>query len=90
MVIPIIVLHSDGGGIATEPEIISRGFVYMDNSENLITEAKEITRKVIENLTDEQKHETQTVQDEIRSALRRFFAKQMQRSPLVLPVVMRV
>ncbi|MDE0481621.1 MAG: ribonuclease J [Candidatus Poribacteria bacterium] len=90
MVIPIIVLHSDGGAIATEPEIISRGFVYMDESEELFTEAKEITRSVIENLSDEQKHETEIVQDAIRGALRKFFAKQMQRSPLVLPVVMRV
>ena len=90
MLIPIIVLHSDGGAIATEPEIVSRGFVYMDKSEELMAEAKEITRRVIENLSAEQKHETEIVQDEIRSALRRFFAKQMQRSPLVLPVVMRV
>ena len=90
MVIPIIVLHSDGGAIATEPEIISRGFVYMGESDALFTEAKEITRHVIENLSVEQKYETETVQDAIRSALRKFFAKQMQRSPLVLPVVMRV
>ena len=90
MVIPIIVLQSDGSGIATEPEIISRGFVYMDESEELFNEAKEITRNVIENLTDEQKRETEIVQDEIRTVLRRFFSKQMQRSPLVLPVVMRV
>ena len=79
MVIPIIVLHSDGGAIATEPEIISRGFVYMDESEDLVTEAKEITRNVIENLSDEQKHETEIVQDAIRSALRKFFAQQMHR-----------
>ncbi len=90
MVIPIIVLHTEGDAIATEPEIISRGFVYMDESEDLVTEAKDITRSVIESLTDEQKQETEVVQEEIRIALRRFFAKQMQRSPLVLPVVMRV
>lgn len=90
MVIPIIVLHSEGDAIATEPEIVSRGFVYMDESEDLVTEAKEITRSVIESLTDEQKQETEVVQDEIRIALRRFFAKQMKRSPIVLPVVMRV
>ena len=90
MVIPIIVLHSDGGAIATDPEIVSRGFVYMDESEDLVTEAKEITRRVIENLSDEQKHETETVQEEIRTGLRRFFTKRMQRRPLVLPVVMRV
>jgi ribonuclease J len=75
---------------AGQIEIISRGFVYMDKSEELIEEAKEITRRVVENLSDEQKHETQVVQDEIRSALRRFFSKQMQRTPLIFPVVMRV
>lgn len=90
MVIPIIVLQSDGGAIATEPEIISRGFVHIDDSEELFTEAKNITKNVIENLTDEQRQETETVQDEVRTVLRKFFSKQMQRSPLVLPVVMRV
>ncbi len=90
MVIPIIVLQSDGGAIATEPEIISRGFVHIDDSEELFTEAKNITRNVIKNLTDEQRQETETVQDEVRTVLRKFFSKQMQRSPLVLPVVMRV
>ena len=90
MLIPIIVLHSDGGAIAADPEIVSRGFVYMNKAEELMAEAKEITCRVIENLSEEQKSETETVQAEIRGALRRFFAKQMQRSPLVLPVVMRV
>lgn len=71
-------------------EIISRGFVYMDKSEELIEEAKGITRSVIENLSDEQMHETEIVQDEVRGALRRFFSKQMQRTPLIFPVVMRV
>lgn len=73
-----------------EIEIISRGFVYMDESEELMEAAKEITRNVIANLSDEQKHETETVQDEVRGALRRFFSKQMQRTPLIFPVVMQV
>lgn len=69
-------------------EIISRGFVYMDESEELMEEAKEITRGVIENMSEAQKDETEIVQDEIRRALRRFFSKQMQRTPLIFPVVM--
>jgi len=81
--------HSKTGLNAGQIEIISRGFVYMDESEELIEEAKDITRRVIENLTDEQKYETEIVQDEIRGALRRFFSKQMQRTPLIFPVVMR-
>lgn len=82
--------HSKTGLNAGEIEIISRGFVYMDESEELIAAAKEITRSVIENLSDEQKHETEVVQDEVRGALRRFFSKQMQRTPIIFPVVMRV
>ena len=82
--------HSKTGLNAGQIEIISRGFVYMDKSEELIEKAKEITREVIENLSDEEKHETEIVQDEIRGALRRFFSKQMQRTPLIFPVVMRV
>ena len=82
--------HSKTALNAGQIEIISRGFIYMDASEALIEEAKEITRSVIENLSDEQKHETEIVQDEIRGALRRFFSKQMQRTPLIFPVVMRV
>ncbi|MCY3720823.1 MAG: ribonuclease J [Candidatus Poribacteria bacterium] len=78
------------GKIRTQIEIISRGFVYMDKSEELIEEVKEITQSVIENLSDEQKEETEAVQDEIRGSLRRFFSKQMQRTPLIFPVVMRV
>lgn len=78
------------GKIKKQIEIISRGFVYMDKSEELIEEAKEITRSVIESLSDEQREETEAVQDEIRGALRRFFSKQMQRTPLIFPVVMRV
>ncbi len=82
--------HSQTGLNAGQIEIISRGFVYMGESEELIEEAKEITRHVIESLSDAQKHETGIVQDEIRGALRRFFSKQMQRTPLIFPVVMRV
>ena len=82
--------HAKIGLNAGEIEIISRGFVYMDKSEELIEAAKEITRRVIENLSDEQKHETEVVQDEVRGALRRFFSKQMQRTPIIFPVVMRV
>ena len=90
MVIPIVVLNSNTGEIATGPDIVSRGFVYMDESEALINEAKALIIHAIEQLSPEVKSETETVQEEIRVVLRRFFAKQTDRRPMVLPVVMRV
>ena len=90
MVIPIVVLDSNTGKIATGPDIVSRGFVYMDESESLMNEAKAIVVDAIEALSEETKSETETVQEEIRIVLRRFFTKQTERRPMVLPVVMRV
>ncbi len=85
-------LDTDNGLPITDPqiEIISRGFVYMKESEELMEEAKKITLRIIENLSAEQKQETEIVQDEIRGTLRQFFSKQMQRTPIIFPVVMRV
>jgi len=90
MVIPIIVLNSNTGEIDAGPDIVSRGFVYMDESEALMNEAKEIVIRAIDQLSPEAKSETETVQDEIRTVLRRFFTKKTDRRPMVLPVVMRV
>ena len=90
MVIPIVVLNSSNGEIDAGPDIVSRGFVYMDESDDLMNEAKEIVIRSIEKLSKEAKSETDTVQEEIRIVLRRFFTKQTDRRPMVLPVVMRV
>ena len=73
-----------------EIEIISRGFVYMDESEELIEEAKEITRRVIENLNDEQKHETETVQDEVSRRAPSVLLETNATHTAYFPVVMRV
>ncbi|MCZ6676211.1 MAG: ribonuclease J [Candidatus Poribacteria bacterium] len=90
MVIPIVVLDSNSGAIATGPDIVSRGFVYMDESEDLMNEAKKIVIQAIDQLSPETKSEEETVQEEIRVVLRRFFTKKTDRRPMVLPVVMRV
>lgn len=90
MVIPIIVLNSNSGDIVAGPDIVSRGFVYMDESEDLMNQAKEIVIHSIQHLSLEAKSEIDTVQEEIRIVLRRFFTKQTARRPMVLPVVMRV
>ncbi|MDE0504853.1 MAG: ribonuclease J, partial [Candidatus Poribacteria bacterium] len=72
------------------PDMVSRGFVYMDESEDLMNEAKNVVIHALEHMSLESKSETETVQEEVRTTLRRFFAKKTDRRPMVLPVVMRV
>ena len=90
MVIPIVVLNSNSGDVTAGPDMVSRGFVHMDESEDLMDEAKEIVIHAINHLSPGSKSETETVQEEIRVVLRRFFRKKTDRRPMVLPVVMRV
>lgn len=90
MVIPIVVLDSNNGDVTAGPDMVSRGFVHMDESEELMNEAKEIVIHAINHLNPESKSDVETVQEEIRIVLRRFFKKTTDRHPMILPVVMRV
>jgi len=90
MAIPIIVLNSQTGELVAGPDVVSRGFVYVDESSELMDEAKELAKSVLDTLNAEQKSNSAIVQEEIRTVLRKFFAKRTDRRPIVVPVIMRV
>lgn len=90
MVIPIVVLDGHTGKLIAGPDIVSRGVVYVDASEKLLNEAKDVVIKSLEKLNLEEKNDTAIVQDEIRTELRKFFSKRLSRRPIVLSVLMRV
>ena len=89
-VIPIVVLNSQTGELVSEPDIVSRGFVYIDESKELIGEAKELTKSVLDGLSLESKLEPTIVQEEIRTVLKRFFRKNTDRRPIIIPVVIQI
>jgi len=89
-VIPIVVLNSQTGGLIADPDIVSRGFVYIDESEELMNEAKEMIKSALNQLNIEERGESAIVQEEIRTILKRFFRKNTDRRPVIIPVVMRV
>jgi ribonuclease J len=89
-VIPIVVLNNQTGELVSDPDIVSRGFVYIDESEELMNEAKELTKSALNQLNIEEKSESTIVQEEIRTILKRFFRKNTDRRPVIIPVVMRV
>ncbi len=90
IVIPITVLDGSTGDLVAGPDMVSRGFVYMDESETLMNEARMVVIHALEHMSVESKSEEETVQEEVRTVLSRFLTKQTDRRPMVLPVVMRV
>lgn len=81
----VVAIDEVDGEIIYGPEIISRGFVYIRDSEDLINRA----RDVVENLL-KKRVPTQVLENKIRDALTTFTYKEMGRRPMILPLVMEV
>lgn len=86
----IVVVTMHKGKAVSGPDIISRGFVYVRESEELINTAREEVKKAL--LLCEEKNITDwsSIKNEIREALFRYLYKETQRKPMILPILMEV
>ena len=83
----VVGLSQETGEIVTGPEIISRGFVYMDKAEELLEEIKNVVIDKIKNLPEED-NDWLVVQQDIRDVVGKFLQKKMQRRPMILPILL--
>jgi len=90
--IVIVVLGFDrqSGEVISGPEIISRGFVYEKESEDLFEAAKALVLSVLDGCNREEKTEMEFIKPRIRNVLRKFLYRQIKRRPMILPVIMEV
>ena len=88
----ISIVDSKTGRVRTSPDIISRGFIYLKESQDLLKEVRLRTRKIVEQITVEGEHPINWthVKDELREKVGQFLFNRTQRRPMVLPVVIEV
>jgi ribonuclease J len=79
---------SEGGTIVGGPDIITRGVVHVDASQDLIARGVSAVREVLDRL--DRPIDAQDCGEHVRQTLRRFFRRELARRPLVLPVVMSI
>jgi ribonuclease J len=91
-VVVVVALNRETGEIVSGPEILSRGFVYLDHSEELITEAEDHVRALLTRAPgdDDKPREIDALSGEVRASLKRFFDKRTSRRPLILPYLMEL
>lgn len=89
IVIVVVPIDQNSGEIAAEPDIISRGFVYMKESTQLIHDAKQVVIKAL-HLKQGKMIDWQFVRKQIEGRLEEFLFRETRRRPLILAVVMRV
>lgn len=86
--IVVVTLNRAQKRIASGPEIISRGFVYVRESEELISEATEIARECIEKDVSKDTFEWTNIKQEIRETLNAYLFQKTKRRPMIIPIIM--
>jgi len=90
IVIPILAINEHTGRLEVPPEIVSRGFVAMDEAKDLMESARQVIFKTIEVSNAEEIADWGVIKEKIRTALRRHFDQETGKRPMVLPVVLEV
>ncbi|MBN9660264.1 MAG: ribonuclease J [Acidobacteria bacterium] len=89
-VIPIIAIDKHTGKSEGLPEIVSRGFVSMEERSELMASARQVVLRTLETSSNEERTDWGVMQEKIRADLKRFLNKQTQRRPLIMPVILEV
>ena len=89
-VLPIIAINRHTGRSETPPEIVSRGFMSMEESAGVLQEARQVVMKTLDSSTAEERGDWGVMQEKIRADLKRYIGKQTSRRPLIMPVILEV
>ena len=90
MVVVIIGMNQSSGATIYGPDLVSRGFVFEDESQEYLEQARSVVVVALEELNDEMRCDCEEVKQAVRQALRRFFKKSIERRPVILPVILEM
>lgn len=86
----VVITITKEGKVVSGPDIISRGFVYVRESEDLIEDAKNVVRKILKEDSRENLKDWNGLKSDIRDNLRSYIFKNTKRNPMILPIIMEV
>lgn len=90
LVIVVVSINMKEFKIASGPDIISRGFVYMRESEDLINEAQKLVEKHVSKVMERKTTQWSEIKNEITDTIQPFLFEKTKRRPMILPIIMEV
>lgn len=90
MVMAIVTLSADDGSVAAPPEIITRGFIYVKESDAVMEELRRVVNESLESCERHRIREWSAIKGRIKSNISGYLYKTTRRSPMVLPVIIEV
>ena len=90
LIIIVLTMDSSTGEVVSGPDVISRGFVYVRESENLMDDIKKIVREEIHKCEERQIKDWSTIKATLRDGLRDYVYQKTKRNPMILPIIMEI
>lgn len=90
IIIVVLTLEKYSNQLLAGPDIVSRGFVYVRESEDLLDEAKRIVDEAVADCLDRHVSDWGKIKNVIKDSLSDFLWRRMKRNPMILPIIMEV
>ena len=90
MIVVVVSMSGEDGSVVSGPDIITRGFVYVKESEGLMEELRRVAVQALEHYHGDSCTDWAAIKSEIKSELSNYLYKKTKRNPMILPVIMEV
>ena len=90
MIVVCINLSAEDGSVITGPDIITRGFVYVKENEELLEDLREVAIEAIERCQRKRIRDWSTIKSAIKNDLSGYLYKTTKRNPMILPIIMEI
>ena len=90
LIIAVATIDRTLGEILVGPDLVSRGFVYVRESEELMNEAKKLLTETLQDCLDHNMKEWNAIKGRMKDSLSDFIFKKTKRSPMILPIIMEI
>ncbi|APF27938.1 beta-CASP ribonuclease, RNase J family protein [Clostridium sporogenes] len=86
----VVTLEKESYSVIAGPDVITRGFIYVKESEALINEVKEIVKEELENCLENKIIEWYVLKSNIKKSVEKYLYEKTKRRPIVLPIIMEI
>ena len=90
LIIIVMAIEKDSGMLVSGPDIISRGFVYVRESEELMENTKDLVRRILGNYDRVDQSDWAGIKNKVKDDLHKYLYDRLQRSPMVLPIIVDI
>ena len=90
LIVIVLTMDSNTGEVIAGPDVMSRGFVYVRESENLMDDVKSVVRHEIAKCEEKGIRDWSTIKSTVRENLRDYVFSKTKRNPMIIPIIMEV